>query len=164
MPEGTDKKEGMPFYLGAFLAVALEWHAQARNAVLQAQALQALETKVTALEEEKKTLECQNKAYQSTLKQAQEAKEKAEKQLAEAMGFQADFYTREVALQVQLTGLQDLVEADAEVQKDLKDRCCEQAEEMERMEGEMTTQAKAMGLLQVDYDKLQVEVSRLRVE
>ncbi|XP_068503929.1 formin-like protein 18 [Phaseolus vulgaris] len=164
MPKGTDRKEGMPFYLGAFLAVALEWRAQARNAVLQAQTLQALETKVTALEEEKKTLECQNKTYQSTLKQAQEAKEKAEKQLAEAMGFQADFYTREVALQVQLTGLQDLVEAGAEVQKDLKDRCCEQAEEMERMEGEMATQAKAMGLLQVDYDKLQVEVNRLRVE
>ncbi|XP_068475036.1 uncharacterized protein [Phaseolus vulgaris] len=125
MPEGTDRKEGMPFYLGAFLAVALEWCAQARNAVLQTQTLQALETRVTALEEEKKTLECQNKAYQSTLKQAQEAKEKAEKQLAEAMGFQADFYTQEVALQVQLTGLQDLVKADAEVQKDLKDRCYE---------------------------------------
>ena len=39
MPEGTDRKEGMPFYLGAFLAVALEWRAQARNAVLQAQTL-----------------------------------------------------------------------------------------------------------------------------
>ena len=103
MPEGTDRKEGMPLYLGAFLAVALEWRAQARNAVLQAQTLQALETRVTALEEEKKTLEGQNKAYQNTLKQAQEAQEKAEKQLAEAMGFQADFYTREVALQVQLT-------------------------------------------------------------
>jgi len=35
---------------------------------------------------------------------------------------------------------------------------------MERMEGEMATQAKAIGLLQVDYDKLQVKVSRLRVE
>ena len=46
MPEGTDKKEGMPFYLGAFLAVALEWRTQARNAVLQAQTLQALETRV----------------------------------------------------------------------------------------------------------------------
>jgi len=32
------------------------------------------------------------------------------------------------------------------------------------MEGEMATQAKAMGLLQVDYDKLQVKVSLLRVE
>jgi len=35
MPEGSDRMEGMPFYLGAFLAVALEWRAQARNAVLQ---------------------------------------------------------------------------------------------------------------------------------
>ena len=60
LPEGTDRKEGMPFYLGAFLAVALEWRAQARNAALQIQTLLALETRVTALEEEKKTLGCQN--------------------------------------------------------------------------------------------------------
>jgi len=40
-----------------------------------------------------------------------------------------------------------MVEADAEVQKDWKDRCCEQADKMERMEGEMATQDKAMGLL-----------------
>jgi len=32
------------------------------------------------------------------------------------------------------------------------------------MEGEMATQAKALGLLQVDHDKLQIEVNRLRVE
>jgi len=68
MPEGTDRKEGMPFYLGAFLAVALEWRAQARNAVLQAQTLQALGTRVAALEEEKKTLGRQNEAYQTNLK------------------------------------------------------------------------------------------------
>ena len=80
------------------------------------------------------------------------------------MELQADFYAREVSLKVQVTSLQDIVEAYEEVQKDLKDRCCEQADEMERMEGEMATQAKAMGLLQVDYEKLQVEVSRLRVE
>ena len=54
MPEGSDSKEGMPFYLGAFLAVALEWRAQVRNAVLQTQTLQALETRVAALEEERK--------------------------------------------------------------------------------------------------------------
>ena len=56
MPEGTDRREGMPFYLGAFLAVALEWCSQARNAVLQSQTLQALETKATILEEEMRTL------------------------------------------------------------------------------------------------------------
>jgi len=132
--------------LGAFLAVALEWRAQARNAVLQAQTLQALETRVAALEEEKKTLGRQNEAYQTTLKQAQESKAEAEGQLTEAVELQADFYAREVALKVQVTSLQDIAEAYEEVQKDLKARCCEQADEMERMEGEMATQAKAIWL------------------
>ena len=63
-----------------------------------------------------------------------------------------------------MTGLQELLKADAEIQKDLKDRCCEQADKTERLEGEMATQAKAMDLLRADYDTLQVEVSRLRVE
>jgi len=77
---------------------------------------------------------------------------------------QVDSFTREVTLQVQVTGLQGVVEAYDEVQKVLKSRCCEHADILERTEGEMATQAKAMGLLQVDYDKLQVEVSRLRLE
>ena len=68
----------MPFYLGAFLAVALDWRAQARNANLNPQALQALEARVAALEEEKKALGRQNEAYQASLKFAQEAREEAE--------------------------------------------------------------------------------------
>ena len=91
----------MPFYLGAFLAVALEWRAQARNAVLQAQTLQALETKATTLEEEMRTLGRQNEAYQTSLKQMKESKAETERQLAEALELQAGLYTREVALQVQ---------------------------------------------------------------
>ena len=86
----------MPFYLGAFLGVALDWRAQARNAALQTQTLQALEARVAALEEENKTLGRQNEAYQASLKLAQEAKEEAKKQLGEAMELQADFYAREV--------------------------------------------------------------------
>ena len=121
LPEGTDRKEGMPFYLGAFLAVALEWRAQARNAVMQAQTLQALETKATTLEEEMRTLGRQNETYQTSLKQAQESKAEIERQLAEALELQAGFFTREVALQVQVTGLQELLKADAEIQKDLKE-------------------------------------------
>ena len=110
----------MPFYLGAFLAVALEWRAQARNDVLQAQTLQALETSVTALEEEKKTLGRQNEAYQTSLKQVQESKAEAEGQLAEALELQTDFYAREVALKVQVTSLQNIVEAYEKVQKGLE--------------------------------------------
>jgi len=164
MPEGSDRREGMPFYLRAFLAVALDWRNQARNAALQTQALQALETKVAALEEETKALGRQNEAYQVSLKLAQEAKEEVDKQLGEAMELQNEFYAREVTLQVRVTSLQGTVEACEEVQKDLKDRCCEQADELERMKREMATQAKALGLLQVGHDKLQIEVSRLRVE
>ena len=117
MPEGSDRREGMPFYLGAFLAVALDWRAQARNVVLQTQTLQDLEARVVALEEENKTLGRQNEAHQASLKLAQEAKEEAEKQLDEAMELQIDFYAREVTLQVQVTSLQDIVEAYEEVQK-----------------------------------------------
>jgi len=82
-----------------------------------------LETRVAALEEERKILGRQNETYQTTLRQVQESKAEAEKQLAEAGELQADFYAREVALKVQVTSLQDIVEAYEEVQKDLKDRC-----------------------------------------
>ncbi|XP_068498394.1 uncharacterized protein [Phaseolus vulgaris] len=164
MPEGSDRKEGMPFYLGAILAVALDWRAQARNITLNAQALQTLEARVAALEEEKKALGRQNEAYQASLKLAQEAKEEAERQLGEAMEFQVDFYVREISLQVQITDLQDMAEASKELQKDLEDQCYGQAEKLEWMEEEMATQAKTLNLLQVNHDKLQIEVSWLRVE
>ncbi|XP_068492020.1 uncharacterized protein [Phaseolus vulgaris] len=111
-----------------------------------------------------KALGRQNEAYCSSLKQAQESRAEAKRKLAEALELQADFYAREVALQVQVAGLQELVKADAETQKDLKDRFCEQTAKVERIEEELATQAKAMDLLRVDYNELQVEVSRLRVE
>jgi len=80
------------------------------------------------------------------------------------MEFQADFYVWEVSLQVQITDLQDMAEASEELQKDLEDQCYGQAKNLEWMEEEMATQAKTLDLLQVDHDKLQIEVSRLRVE
>ena len=164
MPEGSDRKEGMPFYLGAFLAVALDWRAQARNAASNTQALQALKEEVAALKEEKEALGRQNVVYQASLKLAQEAKEEADRQLGEAMELQADIYTREVSLQVQITDLRDMAEASEELQKDLEDQCCGQVEKLEWMEEEMATKAKAWDLLQVDHDKLQTEVNQLRVE
>ena len=80
----------MPFYLGAFLAVALDWRAQARNAASNIQALQALKEEVAALKEQKEALGRQNMVYQASLKLAQETKEDADRQLGEAMEFQAD--------------------------------------------------------------------------
>ena len=164
MPEGSDRREGMPYYLGAFLVVALDWRSQARNAASNTQALQDLKEEVAALKEAKEALGRQNVVYQASLKLAQKAKEEADRQLGEAMEFQADFYVREVSLQVQITDLQDMAEASEELQKDLEDQCYGQAERLEWMEEEMATQAKALGLLQVDHDKLKTKVNRLRVE
>ena len=90
----------MPFYLGSFLAVALDWRAQARNAASNTQALQALKEEVAALKEEKESLGRENEAYQASLKLAQETKEEVDKQLGEALEIQADIYVREVSLQV----------------------------------------------------------------
>jgi len=144
--------------------VALDWRAQARNAASNTRALQALKEEMVALKEEKEALGRQNEAYQASLKLAQEAKEEADRQLGEAMEIQADFYVRKVSLQVQVTDLQDMVEASEELQKDLEDQCYGQAERLERMDEEMATKVKALGLLQVDHDKLQTEVNRLQVE
>jgi len=164
MPESPEPKGGNALLHGAFLAVALDWRTQARNAALQAQTLQALETRVAALEEEKEKLRRRDEASQASLQLAEKAKEETEKQLAEAAKLQADFLARETTLQIQVTGLQGTVETCKEITKGLEDRYREQASELERMKGETATQAKAMGLLQADRDKLQVEVSRLRVE
>jgi len=164
MPESPDRREGMPYYLGAFLSVALDWRTQARNAAWLQHRFQTLETKMStlepkmsSLEQENEKLKRQDEASQASLKLAETAKEEAKKQLAEAekqlaemADLQADFYVREAALQVQVTGLQGMIEAYGEVQEDLKSRCCEQAE--------------AMSLLQAERDKLKTEVSGLVVE
>jgi len=64
----------MPYYMGAFLAVALEWHAQAKSKVVEARALQALRQEVAALKEEKENLcrswACQEEVYKASLRDA----------------------------------------------------------------------------------------------
>ena len=54
---GEAKKEGMPYYMGAFLAIALDWRAQAKIKAIEMQTLQALKREVATLKEEKLKLE-----------------------------------------------------------------------------------------------------------
>jgi len=164
MPESPDRKEGMPYYLGAFLSVALDWRSQARNAAWLAHKLETLETKmsilepkVSALEQENEKLKRQDEASQTSLKLAETAKEEARKQLAEAADqlaeaaeLQADFFLREASLKIQVTGLQGMIDASGVAQEELKSRYREQAE--------------AMSLLQAERNKLKTEVSGLVVE
>jgi len=82
------KKEGMNFYLGAFMACANTWRDQARAKASEVFALQALEKECASLKEEKETLARrwarQEEAYKDSLKLAQKAKEEASKRLHEA--------------------------------------------------------------------------------
>ena len=73
-PSGTPRSEGMPYYMGAFLVVALEWRAQAKSKAVEARALQALRQEVAALKEEKENLchswACQEEVYKAFLRDA----------------------------------------------------------------------------------------------
>ena len=164
MPEGSNRREGMPYYMGALLAIALDWRAQAQNIASNARTLQALKEEVAARKEKKEVLERQDEAYQASLKLAQEAKEEVDKKLDEALGIQAELYVQAVSRQVQITDLEDMAEASKEHQEDLEHQCCEREERLKKMKGELAAKVKALGLLQVGHDKLQTEVNRLQVE
>ncbi|XP_068466253.1 uncharacterized protein [Phaseolus vulgaris] len=135
--------------MGAFLTIALEWRAQAKNAAFDAQSLQALKQEATTLKEEKETWGRQEEAYKASLKLAQEAKDEADKQLLEAEEIQAELY---------------VAKASEELQKELEDQCSDPEQKLEKMEDELAAKVEAFDLLQVEHDKLQTEVNRLQVE
>jgi len=61
----------MPYYLGAFLAISLEWRAQARSKFEEACSIQG---EVATLKEEKESLSrgwaCQEEVYKASLRSA----------------------------------------------------------------------------------------------
>jgi len=73
-PSGVPRSEGMPYYLGAFLAVALEWRAQAKSKAIEARTLQTLRQEVATLKEENESLcrswACQEEVYKASLRSA----------------------------------------------------------------------------------------------
>jgi len=64
----------MPYYMSAFLVVALEWRAQAKSKAVEARVLQSLRQEVATLKEEKEKLcrswACQEEAYKASLRDA----------------------------------------------------------------------------------------------
>ena len=68
----------MPFYMGAFLSIALDWRSQAQSVAMGRQALQSLKQEVGALKGEKKAWGLREEAHQVSLKMTLEAKEGAE--------------------------------------------------------------------------------------
>ena len=104
---GEAKKEGMPYYMGAFLAIALDWRAQAKTKAIEMQALQALKREVATLKEEKLKLE---DAYQASLAESQKAEEAATLRLREADQKYADLLGSMAPLQAEVAELRVVAE------------------------------------------------------
>ena len=93
----------MPYYLGAFLAVALEWRAQAKSKADEARTLQTLRHEVATLKEEKESLcrgwVCQEEVYKASLRSAREVNAEACKRLTKLLAQVASLQSKIVALE-----------------------------------------------------------------
>ena len=76
--ENPNRGGSMPYYLGAFLAVALDWCSQAQSVAKGREVLRKLKQEMGALKQEKQTWGLREEAHQASLKLAQEGKEGAE--------------------------------------------------------------------------------------
>ncbi|XP_068486731.1 tropomyosin-2-like [Phaseolus vulgaris] len=147
--------------MGAFLAVALEWRAQAKSKVVKARALQSLRQEVAALKEEKENLcpswACQKEVYKASLRDAQESNAEACKRLTELLKQVTSLQSKIVALEAAMRN--------SEAQwKLLADQCAARGQSLEKTEGELAENMDKLNLLQTEHDQFQTELNRLQVE
>jgi len=110
-PGNPNRAEGMPFYMGAFLSIALDWRSQAQSVAMGRQALQSLKQEVGALKKEKKAWGLREETHQASLKMTQEAKEGAEAYAHEIEQAYADLLALFTYHQIQNIGLHEVVRA-----------------------------------------------------
>ncbi|XP_068503956.1 SH3 domain-containing protein C23A1.17-like [Phaseolus vulgaris] len=156
-PSGTPRSEGMPYYMGAFLAVALEWRAQAKSKTVEARALQALRQEVAALKEEKESWACQEEVYKASLQDARESNAEVCNQLTKLLEQVASRQSKIVALEAAMRT------SEAQ-QKLLADQCAARGQSLEKTEGELAEKMDKLNLLQTEHDQFQTELNRLQVE
>jgi len=120
-PGNPNRGEGMPFYMGAFLTIALDWRSQAQGVATGRQALQRLKQEVGALKEEKQAWGLREEAHQASLKMTQEAKEGSEAYAHEVEQAYADLLAHLTFHQIQNIGLQEVVRASEMQQKKLEE-------------------------------------------
>ena len=112
MSQGNPNRgEGMPFYTGAFLSIALDWRSQAQSVAMGRQALQSLKQEVGALKEEGKAWGLREETHKASLKMTQEAKVGAEAYAHEIEQAYADLLALFTYHQIQNIGLQEVVRA-----------------------------------------------------
>ena len=140
----------MPYYMGAFLAIALDWRAKAKTKAIEMQTLQALKREVATLKEEKLKLmqlwEQKENAHKASLMETQEAVEAANLKLLKADQKHADLLGSMASLQSEAAELR----VAAESSKVLGAKLSETAEKL-------AAKIEAFNLLQAEMNKLQVE-------
>ncbi|XP_068486876.1 uncharacterized protein [Phaseolus vulgaris] len=136
--------------MGPFLAIALDWRAQAKTKAIEMQTLQVLKREVATLKEEKMKLE---DAYQASLAETRKVEETATLRLREADQKHADLLGSMAPLQAEVTDLREV----AETSKAL-------GVKLNEVEGELAAKTEALSLLQDEHDKSQAGVSKLQVE
>jgi len=159
------KKEGMNYYMGAFIACANTWRAQAKTKAVEASAFQALEKENTSLKEEKETLarcwERKEEAYKVSLKVAQKAKEEANKRLHEAGQAHAELLNQVVPLRVKAVELEGEVEASKIQQKKLEAHCVDREQKLGKTEAALEAKTNDCNLLTAENTTMQAKVQEL---
>jgi len=159
------KKEGMNYYMGAFIACANTWRYQAKAKAIEASAFQALEKENAVLKEEKETLsrrrERQEEAYKDSLRLIQKAKEDASNRLHEAGQAHAELLGQLVPLRMKVVELQDAAEASKVHQKKLEDHCVDREQKLAKTEAALEGKTNDCDLLTAENTTLQAKVQEL---
>jgi len=160
-PSEEAKKESMAYYLGAFLACANSWRDQARAKASELSTLQSLEKELASLKEQKQIQECrwvhQEDAYKDSLKEAQKAKDVANKRLHEAGQTYAELLGQVVPLRVEIAELKDVAKASKVKMKKLEDHCVDREVKLGETEAAHDAKTKAFDLLEAELAKLRAE-------
>jgi len=155
-PENPNRGGGMPYYMGAFLAVALDWRPQAQSAAWGREALRKLKQEMGALKEEKRAWGLREEAHQASLKLAQEGKEGAKAYAHEVEQAYADLLAHLTSHQIQNIGLQKVARASEMQRKNLKELNVVWRQKLDESEGILGAKVEAFDLLQAEANKLQV--------
>jgi len=158
-PGNPNREEGMPYYMGAFLAVALDWPSQARSVAKGREALRKLKQEMGPLKEEKQAWGLREEAHQASLKLAQEGKEGAEAYAHEVEQAYADLLAHLTSHQIQNIGLQEAARA-SEVQQKMY---AARGQKLAEAEGALAAKVEAFDLLQAEYNRLHTEANKLQV-
>jgi len=155
-PENPNRGGSMPYYLGAFLAVTLDWRSQAQSVAKGKKALRKLKQEVGALKQEKQTWGLREEGHQASLKLAQEGKEGAEAYAYEVEQAYADLLAHLTSHQIQNIDLQEVARASEMQQKKLEELNAVWRQKLAESEGALGPKVEAFDLLQAEDNKLRV--------